>query len=156
MTGAELPSLVGTAPSQLVAFKFNLVSGSPVWTQIPVQVDQRKNINFGFYPSSTSDFTGSTTPSVYGETSGSSMALQASQTVLQYADANTFVGADTDANFDNDDELVFMAFDAGSQVQGADRVSPPGWWPAPVGRSRSRRPARTAAPAGSTCSRARR
>ena len=54
------------------------------------------------------------------------MPLQASQTALQYVDANTWVGADTNANFDADDELVFMAFDAGSQVQGANPGQPSG------------------------------
>ena len=50
MTGADLPALVGTAPSNIVAFKFNQVSGSPVWTQVPVQVDQRKVVPFGYVP----------------------------------------------------------------------------------------------------------
>jgi len=40
MTGADLPALVGTAPSNIVAFKFGLVGGSPVWTQVPVQVGE--------------------------------------------------------------------------------------------------------------------
>ena len=108
-----------------MAFKFNQVSGSPVWTQVPVQVDQRKVVPFGSYPGAN-DFSG-TTGTVYGEASGgSSLPLQASQTALQYADANTWVGADTNANFDADDELVFMAFDAGSQVQGANPGQPSG------------------------------
>ena len=96
LTGAGLPSLVGTAPGNIVAFKFNLVSGAPVWSQVPVQVDQRKVIPFGTYPSS-STFTG-TEGTVYGKgtTGGASLPLQANQTALQYADANTWVGPDTE------------------------------------------------------------
>ena len=42
LTGADLPALVGTAPGRIVAFRHARVDGQPQWTQIPVQVDQRK------------------------------------------------------------------------------------------------------------------
>ena len=48
------------------------------------------------------------------------------RTALQYADPNTWVGADTNTNFDADDELVFMAADAGSIVSGDVPAEPPG------------------------------
>jgi hypothetical protein len=38
------------------------------------------------------------------------------QTALQYADPSTWVGPDPDPTFDADDELVFMAADAGEQA----------------------------------------
>jgi hypothetical protein len=95
LTGQQVPGLVGTAPGRVAAFR--VASGA--WQQIPVQVDERKN---------------TTMNAVYG--------LPATQTfygssinvpVNVYTDPNTFTGADTDANVDADDEIAFMARDAG-------------------------------------------
>ena len=47
-------------------------------------------------------------------------------TSLQYADPNTFVGADPDPTFDADDELVFMSTDAGGKPRPDDPVEPVG------------------------------
>lgn len=106
VTGADLPALVGTPPSSIVAFSFSGAGGTPTWTQVPVQVDERKVVGFGSQPSSNS--TAGVTGTVYG--SGATGV-----TALQYADPDTFVGADSDPNFDDDDELVFMAFDLGGR-----------------------------------------
>ncbi|MFM7063169.1 MAG: hypothetical protein ACKO04_06725, partial [Actinomycetes bacterium] len=73
-------------------------------SQIPVQIDQRKVVPFG-QPSKSAGVVGT----VYGSGSGG-------PTALQYADVGTWVGADTNPAFDADDELVFMAADAGGDA----------------------------------------
>jgi len=87
LTGADVLPLNGIAPGDLVAFRY-----SAGWVQIPVQVDERVWRNFR---------------DIYNNTAGSSFAT------LVYADANTFTGADTDPTLDANDEIAFMANDAG-------------------------------------------
>ena len=41
LTGADLPSLLGLAPSAVVAFRYQ---GG--WVQIPVQIDERDTVSF--------------------------------------------------------------------------------------------------------------
>lgn len=108
LTGAKLPTLVGTAPNRLVAFRHLTESRGQTWAQIPVQVDQRKVVAFGSAPASNG--VAGVTGTVYGSDSGG-------PTALQYADPNTFVGADADPNLDANDEVVFMASDAGGVAQ---------------------------------------
>jgi hypothetical protein len=86
LTGGDVPSLRGIAPNLLVAFRYN--AG---WQQIPVQVDERGNVDLG---------------KVYGST-------PVGLSVLTYTDAGTFTGADADPNLDDNDEIVVMAKDAG-------------------------------------------
>lgn len=117
LTGAQLPDLLGADPGRIVAFRHGIVEGQPVWTQIPVQVDQRKVVPFGSQPASN-DVAG-TEGTVYGSGSGGPAALQ-------YADPSTFVGADPDPTFDADDELVFMVADAGGKPRDDNRTVPPG------------------------------
>jgi hypothetical protein len=82
-----------------------------------VQVDQRKVVPFGAQPPNN------TTPgavgTVYGHGSGG-------PTALQYADPGTWVGADTDPNFDANDELVFMIGDAGGKPRSGEETEPSG------------------------------
>lgn len=95
MTGVEVPGLAGIAPSLLVAFRYD---GG--WQQIPVQVDERKWIDLvSIYnvPQSQVPYLGGKQP----------------MTELAYADAGTFAGADPNPALDSDDEIVFMAADAG-------------------------------------------
>lgn len=106
LTGADLPTLVGAAPSTVVAFAYVWNDGEPSWKQIPVQIDERKVVDFGSQPSSN------TTPGVTGSVYGSGPSTVSA---LQYADAGTFVGADANTAFDADDELVFMTGDAGGE-----------------------------------------
>jgi hypothetical protein len=87
LTGADVPSLNGIAPGELVAFRYE--SG---WVQIPVQVDERDVKNFR---------------SIYNNLAGWSI------TELQYTDAGTFTGPDSDPTLDSNDEIAFMAKDAG-------------------------------------------
>ena len=96
MKGSELPSLVGLPPGAIVAFRHE--SG---WVQIPVQVDERAVRDYG---------------EVYN-------SLPVGFSELVYTDAGTFVGPDPDPLFDSDDELVFMAKDAGDlRAFGSDPV----------------------------------
>lgn len=117
LTGAEVPTLAGTAPDRVVAFRHNqnLDGTGRAWTQIPVQVDQRKVVGFGSQPGNNTS--AGTTGTVYG--SGSPGV-----TALQYADGDTWVGTDPDPALDADDEIVFMASDAGGNLA-PDVVSEP-------------------------------
>jgi hypothetical protein len=117
LTGDQLPDLVGTAPDDIVAFRWRRDDGVGSWEQMPVQVDQRKVVGFGQQPASN------TTPGVDGTVYGSGTS---SVTALQYADANTFVGADSNPAFDADDELVFMVADAGGKPRAGEGADPAG------------------------------
>lgn len=91
LTGADVPSLQGVAPAMLVAFAYD---GG--WLQIPVQVDERLLQTFSAVYDNVPPPTSSTNISV-----------------LVYADPNTFTGPDPNPNIDPDDEIAFMAKDAG-------------------------------------------
>lgn len=117
LTGADLPDLVGAAPGAIVAFRHRLVDDQPQWTQIPVQVDERKVVPFGTQPSNN------TSPGVVGTVYGNGSG---GPTALQYADPDTFVGADGDPTFDADDELVFMVADGGGTPREGDETEPAG------------------------------
>lgn len=103
LTGGQLNRFAGVAPDRVVAFKWT----GTAWQQVPVQVDQRKVVPFGSAPSSNA--TPGKAGTVYGNGSGG-------PATTQYADPNTWVGADANPNVDADDELVFMASDAGSSA----------------------------------------
>ena len=99
LTGAQLPALASVSAGDVVAFRW--VNS---WDQVPVQVDERKQVNF---------------TTVYNN------AVSANFTATVYADPGTFTGADADGNVDADDELVFMAKDVGLQAPG-DATDPAG------------------------------
>ncbi|MEM8525185.1 MAG: T9SS type A sorting domain-containing protein [Bacteroidota bacterium] len=98
MTGTDLPCMIGEVPTDVVAFRYQ--NGS--WQQIPMQIDERIVLDV-------------TVP--YGEDTGDCFYKSREDVpwdVLFYADPNTYTGADvTDPNFDDDDELAFMAKDVG-------------------------------------------
>ncbi len=99
VTGAQLPTFAGIAPDRIAAFRYESGTG---WHAIPVQVDERAVVDLGL---------------IYDS---SPVGLAP----LVYTDAGTFTGADPDADFDSDDELVFMARDAG--VHSGASASPSG------------------------------
>ncbi|HEX8804768.1 MAG TPA: hypothetical protein VF743_11250 [Acidimicrobiales bacterium] len=103
VSGADLPRLQGIAPGRLVAFRVT-ASG---WDQVPVQVDERL------------DTTMAAVYNLPANTFGSSLAIP----VTVYADPSTFVGADPDPGLDADDEIAFMARDAGGAA--AAGTAPP-------------------------------
>ena len=82
LTGAQVTELVGVAPNRVVAF----AASSTGWRQLPVQVDERKDTTMAAV------YNLPTTQTFYG----SSINVP----VNVYADANTFTGADTNANVD--------------------------------------------------------
>ncbi len=90
LTGASVPALVGTAPGDIVAFRWH--ASSRIWQQVPVQVDQR-HLEF---LSKLRNGSGTTGPRT-----------------LAYSDPGANAGPDPVGAFDSDDELAFMASDAG-------------------------------------------
>jgi hypothetical protein len=98
MTGAQLPALNDVAAGDVVAFRW--VNG---WDQVPVQVDERKVVDYG---------------TVYNQ-------APTGFTLTAYADPGTFTGADADPDVDANDELVFMAKDAGLEAP-SDAAAPAG------------------------------
>jgi hypothetical protein len=106
LTGADIPAALGADPSRGVAYRWDFATAA--WVQIPLQIDQRHVIAFGTTPPSNA--TAGVDGTVYG------YAGLGSPTSLQYSDPNTFVGADPNPLFDSDDELVFMARDAGEKA----------------------------------------
>ncbi len=93
--GADLLGLTGIPPKQLVAFRY-----ANRWQQIPVQVDERAVVEFH---------------DIYNKAYFRGPCFR----TLVYTDPDTYTGADGDATLDADDEVVFMARDAGSK--------PPSW-----------------------------
>ncbi len=95
LTGANLPTLVNGPRANIVGFRW---TGS-AWSQLPVQIDERAVVSFGkVYNNPAAVFYGSQ-PSLVNE--------------LVYTGTNTWTGNDPDVKFDSNDELVFMARDAG-------------------------------------------
>ncbi len=99
LTGADVPALVGSDPGDVVAFRYE---GG--WVQIPVQVDERDVKDF-------CDVYG--IASGVGRLAGQAFGVPCGQTTLMYTDTGTFTGPDSDTSLDSDDEIVFMAKDAG-------------------------------------------
>jgi len=89
LVGIDVLRLLGRPVDQLVAFRYQ--AG---WQQIPVQIDERKFADYGVVYN-------------YG-----AVGLG----TFSYVDPNTYTGPDTDPAFDNNDELVFMARDAGDRA----------------------------------------
>ena len=108
VTGAEVPPLAGAAPGGVVAFAYDAERSD--WTQVPVQVDERKFVDFGRVPATNS--TPGSEGTVYGGTTIGHGALQ-------YADPATWVGPDPDSLLDADDEIALMAGDAGDRAASA-------------------------------------
>lgn len=100
LTGDALPRVPGLAPSDVLAF--NYVNGR--WHQIPVQVDERHDVDIvNLNPKIDRD-----------------VAVPANV----YSDPKTLVGADPNPSIDLDDEIVFMARDAGGKAPaGGDEPS---------------------------------
>ena len=113
LTGEKILALAGIPPAQLVGFRY----AAGAWAQIPIQVDERASIPLGRAYSGLS-FAACDEPAYC---IGLTLALPQ----LYYTDPGTHIGADVDATFDRDDELVFMARDAGIEAP-ADAARPAG------------------------------
>ena len=90
MSGDSLIMLNGRGIDEIVGFRFY----HDQWQQIPIQIDERKYVDYD---------------NVYNESNSG-------YGTIAYCDPTTYVGADTDPFFDSDDELVFMAKDAGTRA----------------------------------------
>lgn len=100
LTGAQIPALLNGARGNLVGFRW---TGS-AWAQLPIQIDERAIVNFGkVYNNPSAVFYGSQ-PGLVNS--------------LVYTSSNTWTGNDPNGKFDADDELVFMARDAGVAAPG--------------------------------------
>jgi len=98
LTGANLPTFVNGPKAPLVGFRW---TGS-AWVQFPIQIDERAMVNFG---------------KIYNDPSGTYYGSQPGLVnQLVYTSGNTFTGPDPNGKFDADDELVFMARDAGVEA----------------------------------------
>lgn len=102
LTGKDLSTFIGKSPNGIVAFKYSNSS----WIQIPMQTDEKVVLDIvaPYGPHAVSKFGTSSTG--------------VKETF--YADAVSYVGPDTDASFDGDDELVFMAKDAAEKTSADD------------------------------------
>ena len=89
LTGAQVGSLINTPVGDIVAFSWR--NGG--WTQVPVQVDERKNVEMN---------------TIYGKPANTTNPVMATV----YADPNTFVGAGSGLLTDLD-EVSLMAADTG-------------------------------------------
>lgn len=97
LTGSDISSLIGSGVGNVVGFRYQ---GG--WQQIPIQIDERDLVDLD----KPYDGQGTSGPTGFY--------------AMQYNDPNTFTGADTNPQFDGDDELVFMAFDAGGKASGPE------------------------------------
>jgi hypothetical protein len=101
LTGANVPSLLNAARERIVGFRWN---GS-TWRQVPIQIDERAVVNFGkIYNNPNAQFYNSKPGNV---------------NQLVYTSALTWTGDDPNPAFDSDDELAFMARDAGHFASGS-------------------------------------
>lgn len=104
LVGGQVPGLAGVAAGDVVGF----ARKDGAWLQIPLQVDERVLVDFC---------------TIYAEALlGENAPCKTAQTIqaLFYADPNTYTGADTDPALDLDDEVVFMARDAGDRTTPGD------------------------------------
>lgn len=101
LPGSGLSAFSALSPSAIVGFRF----ASGAWTQIPVQADERALLDI-------------VTP--YGPFAAAAgyPASPANPKIYFYCDASTYTGADPVSTFDANDELVFMARDAGGLFPG--------------------------------------
>jgi hypothetical protein len=96
--GSQVPALSSVAAGDVVAFAW--FNG---WQQVAVQVDERKQVDFG---------------TVYN-------SAPMGVTTSVYADPGTFTGADSNANLDADDEIALRSVDTGAEAP-ADAGNPAG------------------------------
>jgi hypothetical protein len=93
LTGVNVSSLTGIAPGDLVAFRYD---GG--WQQIPVQVDERDTKYYEDIYQNSQPWPGTPITGISD---------------LVYVDSGTFTGPDSDPTLDANDEIAFMAKDAG-------------------------------------------
>ena len=108
LKGSALPSLIGTAPSRVVAFAYN---GSE-WTQVPVQVDEKDLVNPATIlnratPASLPNGGGEYRIPVY---------TQPPAAAPGYTWTDVYTPTDSNPTLDADDEVSFLVNDSGKQA----------------------------------------
>jgi len=117
LTGAQVPGLEGADPQHVVAFSHD---GS-TWHQIPVQVDERDLVSPGVIQHLPT--------SAYPKLSGTSTPYKIlvytppPTTTAGYTTWSTYTPPDGDPTLDANDEISFLASDAGRTT---DAAAPPG------------------------------
>lgn len=107
ITGDRVAGLRGAEPRNVVAFRY-----AQGWRQIPVQVDERARIDLAnAYPAGFT-CTGTKTP----PGSGCYTPPRGRYHEVRYTDPDTWIGPDPNPTLDDDDEIAFMARDAGAQA----------------------------------------
>lgn len=107
MTGDRMEGLIGAVPHDVVGFRRE----GTVWKQIPVQIDERDSVD---------------AETIYGHTPVEEFLNENWGTdldklvILTYTDTATFTGPDKDPLFDENDEFLFMARDAGPRYTGTE------------------------------------
>ena len=101
LVGGQVPGMSDVAAGDIVGFAWR----DDAWVQVPVQVDERVRVDFCKIYASALLGAGKAP-------CGTAKVIDA----LFYADPKTYTGPDSDPDFDLDDELVFMARDAGDRV----------------------------------------
>ncbi|MCA9734302.1 MAG: hypothetical protein H6696_03935 [Deferribacteres bacterium] len=97
LTGAQLPDIIGSAIEEIAGFRYSKAQNT--WTQIPVQVDERKYMDLSVPPGKRKHLAAEY---VYVGYTGGVLGAQ--------------LARDTDPRFDDDDELVFMLEDGGDKA----------------------------------------
>lgn len=101
LEGSKFSSLIGKKIKDIIIYQYNDVRG---WSEIPFQIDERDLV---------------TAKRIYGDINPGDCFNDSwcsgleNLKILTYTDKNTFTGPDSDPTFDVNDELVFMAKDAG-------------------------------------------
>ncbi len=117
LTGSQVPGLEGADPQHVVAFSHN---GS-TWHQIPVQVDERDLVS----PGEIQHLPTSSYPKLYGTATPYEILVYTPPptTTAGYTTWSTYTPPDSDPSLDADDEISFLANDAGRTT---DAAAPPG------------------------------
>jgi hypothetical protein len=119
LDGSALPKLLGGDPMHVVGFSWD---GS-AWHQVPVQVDQRDYVSPGLiYHLPTTSY-----PTLFGTTTPYKILVYTPPARLApgYTSGGTYTPPDSNAMFDGNDELSFLAADTGKQAN-ASVASPAG------------------------------
>ena len=127
VTGADTPRLVGADPDVVVAFSWI----DSTWIQIPVQVDERKMIDFRPVRQLSFNAGNEFMAMAYADPDTWAEADGVPQTVTYSPDRGSgavIPGTTGDPALDVDDEIAMMAFDAGDSAAG--RKAPEGVDPA--------------------------
>lgn len=127
VTGTATPLLLGVEPAEVVGFSW-LGDG---WQQVPVQVDERKIIDYRPVRQATFGSGNEFRELAYADPHTWAEADGVPQTVTVPADRGSGAevpGTAGDPRLDEDDEIAMMAADAGSSAAGKE--APPGVDPA--------------------------